>query len=503
MIDLKLVQKQPEVLAKALADRQSPLKVDEFLELDGRRRALLAEVESLKQQQNAASRQVAQIKREGGDASHMMEELGALSARIKALDVQTAEAKAAVENWLMGVPNIPDASVPVGKDETENVEVLRWGTPRQFDFDIRQHWELGGAALDFERATRLAGSRFALYMGWAARLDRALVNFFLDQHVKHEDYIEVCPPFMVNRATMTGTGQLPKFEEDLFKMPAWDYYLIPTAEVPLTNIHAGEVLDEADLPRAYCAATPCFRSEAGAAGKDTRGLIRLHQFTKVEMVRFAHPDDSFNQLEIMVGHARTPAGKAGAALPRHHPVHGRHGLRFRQDLRPGSLAACPEHLPRDLLLLQLHRFPGPPCGHPLQAQGRQEHLLPHPQRFRPAHRPRHGRHPGERPAEGRQHRAAQGPGALHGRRGSHRACGQEVVHSRTANLTRRCPCAGCRLFSCPCCGKRRARWGSGHPCPVEGRDAAGEAVGIFAVPVVGQAVRREPYVAGSGARRLF
>ena len=257
------------------------------------------------QQQNAASRQVAQIKREGGDASHMMEELGALSARIKALDVQTAEAKAAVENWLMGVPNIPDASVPVGKDETENVEVLRWGTPRQFDFDIRQHWELGGAALDFERATRLAGSRFALYMGWAARLDRALVNFFLDQHVKHEDYIEVCPPFMVNRATMTGTGQLPKFEEDLFKMPAWDYYLIPTAEVPLTNIHAGEVLDEADLPRAYCAATPCFRSEAGAAGKDTRGLIRLHQFTKVEMVRFAHPDDSFNQLEIMVGHART------------------------------------------------------------------------------------------------------------------------------------------------------------------------------------------------------
>ena len=227
MIDLKLVQKQPEVLAKALADRQSPLKVDEFLELDGRRRALLAEVESLKQQQNAASRQVAQIKREGGDASHMMEELGALSARIKALDVQTAEAKAAVENWLMGVPNIPDASVPVGKDETENVEVLRWGTPRQFDFDIRQHWELGGAALDFERATRLAGSRFALYMGWAARLDRALVNFFLDQHVKHEDYIEVCPPFMVNRATMTGTGQLPKFEEDLFKMPAWDYYLPP------------------------------------------------------------------------------------------------------------------------------------------------------------------------------------------------------------------------------------------------------------------------------------
>lgn len=306
MIDLKLVQKNPEVLAKALADRQSSLRVEDFLSLDGRRRALLAEVESLKNQRNSASAQVAAIKREGGDPSHMMEELGKLSDRIKALDAQTAEAKAAVEDWLMGVPNIPDAGTPVGKDESENPEVLRWGTPRDFDFPVREHWELGTnlRGLDFERATRLTGSRFALYMGWAARLDRALINFFLDEHVKNEDYIEVCPPFMVNRATMTGTGQLPKFEEDLFKLRDWDYYLIPTAEVPLTNIHAGDVLDENDLPRAYCAATPCFRSEAGSAGKDTRGLIRLHQFTKVEMVRFAHPDDSYHQLDIMVGHAR-------------------------------------------------------------------------------------------------------------------------------------------------------------------------------------------------------
>ena len=306
MIDLKLVQKNPEVLAKALADRQSSLRVEDFLSLDGRRRALLAEVESLKNQRNSASAQVAAIKREGGDPSHMMEELGALSDRIKALDAQTAAAKAAVEDWLMGVPNIPDASTPVGKDESENPEVLRWGTPRDFDFPVKEHWELGVnlRGLDFERATRLTGSRFALYMGWAARLDRALVNFFLDEHVKNEDYIEVCPPFMVNRATMTGTGNLPKFEEDLFKLRDWDYYLIPTAEVPLTNIHAGDVLDESDLPRAYCAATPCFRSEAGSAGKDTRGLIRLHQFTKVEMVRFAHPDDSYHQLDVMVGHAR-------------------------------------------------------------------------------------------------------------------------------------------------------------------------------------------------------
>lgn len=306
MIDLKLVQKQPDILAKALADRQSSLSVDDFLALDGRRRALLAEVETLKNQRNVASNQVAALKREGKDASAMLAELGALAERIKALDVQTAEAKAAVEEWLMGVPNIPDVSTPVGKDESENVEVMRWGEPRHFDFPVKEHWQLGTelGGLDFERATRLAGSRFSLSIGWAARLDRALVNFFLDEHVKHEGYIEVCPPFMVNRATMTGTGQLPKFEEDLFKMPDWGYYLIPTAEVPLTNLHAGEVLDESDLPRAYCAATPCFRSEAGSAGKDTRGLIRLHQFTKVEMVRFSHPDDSFHQLDIMVGHAR-------------------------------------------------------------------------------------------------------------------------------------------------------------------------------------------------------
>ncbi len=306
MIDLKLVQKQPNILAKALADRQSSLSVDDFLTLDGRRRALLAEVETLKNQRNVASNQVAALKREGKDASAMLAELGALAERIKALDVQTAEAKAAVEEWLMGVPNIPDVSTPVGKDESENVEVMRWGEPRHFDFPVNEHWQLGTelGGLDFERATRLAGSRFSLSIGWAARLDRALVNFFLDEHVKHEGYIEVCPPFMVNRATMTGTGQLPKFEEDLFKMPDWGYYLIPTAEVPLTNLHAGEVLDESDLPRAYCAATPCFRSEAGSAGKDTRGLIRLHQFTKVEMVRFSHPDDSFHQLDIMVGHAR-------------------------------------------------------------------------------------------------------------------------------------------------------------------------------------------------------
>jgi len=307
MLDLKLVQKQPEVLAKALRDRHSKLTIEEFQELDGRRRKLIAEVETLKGQRNKASQEVAKLKKEGGDASALLQELGELSARIKACDAETVEAKAKVEEWMMGVPNIPDASVPVGRDETENVEIARWGTPRTFDGEPLAHWEVGqrlDGALDFERAARLAGSRFVVSFGWAARLDRALANFFLDQHTLKDGYIEVVPPFIVNSATMTGTGQLPKFEEDLFRLREQDYYLIPTAEVPLTNLHSGEVLDEADLPRAYTAATPCFRSEAGSAGKDTRGLIRMHQFTKVEMVRFAHPDDSFSQLEILTGHAR-------------------------------------------------------------------------------------------------------------------------------------------------------------------------------------------------------
>lgn len=306
MIDMKLAQKDPETLAKALASRHSPLNVADFTALDERRRAILAEVENLKGERNRASAQVARIKREGGDPAGMFAELAALSDRIAALDAEAAKARADVENWLMQAPNIPAPDVPIGADEKDNVEICRWGQPRQFDFEPAAHDQLGASlgGLDFERAARLAGSRFVVLQGWAARLDRALVNFFLDQHTLEDGYTEISPPFMVNRAAMTGTGQLPKFAEDLFHIPDWDYFLIPTAEVPLTNLHAGEVLPEAALPLAYCAATPCFRSEAGAAGRDTRGLIRMHQFTKVEMVRFSLPDDSENQLQIMKGHAQ-------------------------------------------------------------------------------------------------------------------------------------------------------------------------------------------------------
>jgi seryl-tRNA synthetase len=305
MIDLKILQKDPERVAKALAARRSDMDMAEFLALDARRRALLTEVEDLKSRRNAASTEVAHAKRAGGDAQTLIAELGALSDRIKELDAQSQEAVAATEAWMLNLPCLPHASVPVGASEADNLELHRHGTVRGFDFPVKDHVELGQrlGGLDFERAAKLAGSRFCVSWDWAARLERALINLFLDVHTRENGYIEVAPPYIVNSAAMTVTGQLPKFSNDLFKLENWEYFLIPTAEVPLTNLHTGEVLEESDLPLAYTAQTPCFRSEAGSYGKDTRGLIRMHQFMKVEMVRFAHPDDSYNQLERMRRHA--------------------------------------------------------------------------------------------------------------------------------------------------------------------------------------------------------
>lgn len=306
MLDLKVLQKNPEVVAQALARRHSQLSVATFEELDGRRRALLAEVETLKAERNRASGEVAKLKRNGENADALIASLAELSARISSLDGATETVKAELADWMLSVPNIPDASVPDGADEKDNVEVRRWGTPPVFDFPVKEHWELGTSlgGLDFERGGKLTGSRFTVSWGWAARLERALMNFYLDFH-QEQGRTEIAPPLMVNRKTMTGTGQLPKFEEDLFRLDVWDYFLIPTAEVPLTNLHADEVLEEDVLPLRYCAQTPCFRSEAGAAGKDTRGLIRQHQFTKVEMVYFAHPEQSFAMLEEMRRSAET------------------------------------------------------------------------------------------------------------------------------------------------------------------------------------------------------
>ena len=307
MLDLKLLQKNPDVVAAALQRRHSPLSMETFERLDNQRRALLAEVEALKNERNRLSAEVGNRKRAGQDASELMAEATEKAARITELDSATEAVKAELEAWMLTVPNIPDADVPDGLDETQNVEVHRWGDIPKFDFQPKEHWDLGVAlhGLDFDRGSKLAGSRFTVSWGWAARLERALMNFYLDFH-QSQGRTEILPPLMVNRKTMTGTGQLPKFEEDLFKVnDPRGLYLIPTAEVPLTNLHSGEILEEEDLPLRYCAQTPCFRSEAGAAGKDTRGLIRQHQFTKVEMVYFAHPSESEAMLAEMRRSAET------------------------------------------------------------------------------------------------------------------------------------------------------------------------------------------------------
>jgi len=305
MLDLKLLQRTPEIVAGALARRHSPIRIDAFTVLDERRRSLITETEQLKSERNSVSAEVGKLKKAGADATALIARMGKVNARIKELDQALEVVQAEVKSWMLAVPNIPHESVPEGKDENDNMELHRWGEPRSFPFTPREHWELGEAlhGLDFDRGAKLAGSRFVVYRGWAARLERALVNFFLDVHTREHGYTEMLTPLMVNRETMTGTGQLPKFAEDLFRIDEWDYFLIPTAEVPLTNLHAGEILDEGMLPCAFTAQTPCFRSEAGSYGKDTRGLIRLHQFTKVEMVRYALPDQSYDALELMREHA--------------------------------------------------------------------------------------------------------------------------------------------------------------------------------------------------------
>lgn len=307
MLDLKLLQKQPEIVEQALKARNSDVKVADFQRLDARRRELLAEVEDLKSERNKLSSEVAALKRDGKDAQAeaLVAKSSEIGEKVKLLDAKTEEVKGELGDWMLNIPNIPDASVPVGKDENDNPELHRWGDIPHFSFQPKEHWELGTAlgGLDFDRAGKLAGSRFCVTMGWATRMERALENFFLDVQTRENGYLEVSPPLMVNRKTMTGTGNLPKFEEDLFRINDWDFFLIPTAEVPLTNLRADEIIEEEELPLAMTARTPCFRSEAGSYGKDTKGLIRQHQFTKVEMVRVTHPDKSWEALEMMREHA--------------------------------------------------------------------------------------------------------------------------------------------------------------------------------------------------------
>ncbi|SDB18824.1 seryl-tRNA synthetase [Desulfonatronum thiosulfatophilum] len=307
MLDAKFIRQSPERVRKALENRGADIDLDAFLTMEERHRALLQEVETGKARRNQASAEVAKRKRAKEDASALMDELSELSQRIKSLDGELKFLEQNVQDWLLNVPNLPHQTVPVGRSEADNPVLRSWGEPAAWDFAPLEHWELGTRlqGLDFERAAKITGARFALMTGWAARLERALINFMLDQHTRRHDYLEVLPPFIVNRDSLTGTGNLPKFADDLFKLEETDFFLIPTAEVPVTNIHRGEILAENVLPLAYAAYTPCFRSEAGAYGKDTKGLIRQHQFNKVELVRFTHPDASYDQLELLLGHAET------------------------------------------------------------------------------------------------------------------------------------------------------------------------------------------------------
>jgi len=309
VIDVRRLRLEPEVVRARLAVR-GDAEVDELLDrvlaLDGRRRAILGEVEVLKQRRNEASREIGDRKRSGESADDLLAEMKAVADQVRDLDADLASVEAQLEASLLQIPNLPDARVPPG-GEGEFEVVRARGEPRPQTPEDEPHWEIGArlAVLDLERGSKIAGSGFPVLFGQGARLNRALIQFMLDLHTEEHGYIEVAPPFVVNRESLVGTGQLPKFEEDQYRTVPDDLFLVPTAEVPVTNLHRGEILDSADLPKAYVAYTPCFRREAGAAGRDTRGLLRVHQFDKVELVRYSRPEESANQLELLTGHAET------------------------------------------------------------------------------------------------------------------------------------------------------------------------------------------------------
>ena len=305
MLDIKVIRENPEAVKEAMRKRNKDMDalVEEILAIDVKRRELISQTDAMKQEQNKASKEIPMLKKNGGDISGIMARMNELKESIKANDAKLAEYEEKQRSIIYEFPNIPNATVPVGRDDTENVEIRRVGTPREFGFEPKAHWDLGASLgiLDPETAAKVTGTRFHFYKGLGARLERAIISFYLDTHTAN-GYTEIFPPFMVNRASMTGTGQLPKFEEDAFKTTT-DYFLIPTAEVPVTNMHRDEILDGAKLPIKYCAYSACFRAEAGSAGRDTRGLIRQHQFNKVELVKFVEPENSYEELEKLTNDA--------------------------------------------------------------------------------------------------------------------------------------------------------------------------------------------------------
>lgn len=299
MLDIRRIRRNPQEIEELLKRRNPDLSLDKVLELDKKRRELLVKVEEMKAKQNAESKQVPVLKKEGKDVTEILEDMKKLAEGIKVLDAEVKIVDDEIEEALMAIPNTPNPDISIGKSDEDNKEIRKWGEPREFDFEIKAHWDLGVNLniLDFERATKITGTRFSMFKGLGARLERAIAQYMLDMHVFEHGFTEIMPPYIVNADSMRGTGQLPKFEDDMFKINQKDYYLIPTAEVPVTNMYRDEVIDEKDLPVYMTAYTPCFRAEAGSAGRDTRGLIRNHQFDKVEMVMYTTPEQSYKKLE--------------------------------------------------------------------------------------------------------------------------------------------------------------------------------------------------------------
>lgn len=293
MLDIKFIKENAEYVKKRLLTRNKDYSadIDRILEADISRRALISDTEQLRAKQNSVSKEIPKLKKEGKDTAPIFEEMKQLSDKVKADTEKIDALETEIENLLLSIPNLPDESVPVGADDSENVEIRRWGEARNFDFEPQAHWDIGNrlGILDPETATKVTGARFHFYRGAGAHLERAVINYYLDTHTEH-GYTEIFPPFMVNRDSMRGTGQLPKFEEDAFKVAGTDYFLLPTAEVPVTNMYKNTILDGSELPLKFCAYSACFRAEAGSAGRDTRGLIRQHQFNKVELVKFSDPE---------------------------------------------------------------------------------------------------------------------------------------------------------------------------------------------------------------------
>ncbi len=305
MLDIRILRNEPERITAALKARNNDLDITPAIELDKKRRAIIAEVEAKKASQNEMNKKIPAMKKAGENTDELFSQLRAVSGEIKALDEQVRKIDEELKDFMLRIPNIPSDTAPIGADDSANVEVRRWGEPRDFGFEPKAHWDIGTqlGILDFERAAKIAGARFTVYRGAGARLERSVIQYFLNTNTEESGYTEIFPPYMVNSASMTGTGQLPKFEEDAFKVVNNGYYLIPTAEVPVTNLHRDEILNGADLPIKYTAYSACFRAEAGSAGRDTRGLIRQHQFNKVELVKFVRPQTSYDELEKLTNDA--------------------------------------------------------------------------------------------------------------------------------------------------------------------------------------------------------